>query len=117
MLLPNQGFSLALYGKSLFAEHMEAWEHGPVTPELYDEYKHLGAAPIPIPEDIDFSKYDEQTKNLLNEVYEEYGQFSAWKLREMSHGEEPWIKGKHQAGKIIHNDDLKKYFSTLVEDV
>jgi len=112
----SQGFSLALYDKLLFAEHMEAWEHGPVNTALYNKYKQLGAAPIPIPEDIDFSKYDEQTKDLLNGVYEEYGQFSAWKLREMSHGEEPWIKGKHQAGQIIQNNDLKKYFSTLVED-
>lgn len=113
----SQGFSLALYDKPLFAEHLKAWEHGPVAPTLYAKYKPLGATPIPIPEDIDFSKYDEQTKGLLNEVYEEYGQFSAWKLCEMSHEEEPWIKGKHRASKTIQNNDLKKYFSTLVEDV
>lgn len=113
----SQGFSLALYGKPLFVERMEAWEHGPVAPALYNKYKPLGAMPIPIPEDIDFSKCDEQTKGLLNGVYEEYGQFSAWKLCEMSHKEEPWVKGKNRASKIIQNSDLKKYFSTLVEDV
>ncbi len=111
-----QGFSLALYDESIFTERIEAWEHGPVIPTLYKKYKQLGATPIPIPEDTDFSKYDDQTKDLLNGIYEEYGQFSAWKLREMSHEEEPWIKGRHQSGSKILNNDLKEYFSTLIED-
>jgi len=111
-----QGFSLALYNKPLFKERIEAWEHGPVIPALYNRYKLLGATPIPAPKNTDFSKFDEPTKALLNEVYEEYGQFSAWKLRDMSHEEEPWSKGNNRASKIISNDDLKQFFSTQVED-
>jgi len=116
LLYYAQGFSLALYGESLFEEPIEAWEHGPVIRVLYDQYKGLGANPIPVPEGIDFSKYGEQTKGLLNEVYEQYGQFSAWKLRDMSHEEEPWIKGNNRASKIISNAYLKKFFSTQIED-
>jgi uncharacterized phage-associated protein len=111
-----QGFSLALYDKPLFKEHIEAWEHGPVIPSLYNKYKAYGANPIPTPKNIDFSKYDKQTKSLLNQIYEEYGQFSAWKLRDMSHAEEPWIKGNARPNKIVTNNDLKGLFATLVED-
>ncbi len=111
-----QGFSLALYDKPLFKARIEAWSHGPVIRALYDRYKVLGAGPIPRPETVDFSKFDNDTKALLNEVYEQYGQFSAWKLREMSHEEETWIKGNNRASKIIKEDDLKQFFLTQVED-
>lgn len=111
-----QGFSLALYNKPLFKERIEAWEHGPVVPALYNRYKSLGATPIPAAKNTDFSKFNEQTKALLNEVYEEYGQFSAWKLRDMSHEEEPWGKGSNRASRIISNNDLKQFFLTQVED-
>ena len=30
-----QGFALAITGKPLFQEDIEAWEHGPVAPALY----------------------------------------------------------------------------------
>lgn len=116
LLYYAQGFSLALYGELLFSEPIEAWEHGPVIRLIYDYYKMLRATPIFPQEGIDFSKYDEKTKGLLNEVYEQYGQYSAWKLRDMSHSEEPWVKGDNRSDKIISNNDLKKYFLTLIED-
>ncbi len=110
-----QGFSLALRGEALFDEAIEAWAHGPAIRELYHEYKEHGANAIEKPENVDFAKYDDDVKSLLNQVYEEYGQFSAWKLREMSHEEEPWAKGNAKADKIIITKDLKKYFLTQIE--
>ncbi len=111
-----QGFSLALRGEALFDETIEAWAHGPAIRELYHQYKDNGANAIEKPHDVDFAKYDEGVKSLLNQVYEEYGQFSAWKLREMSHEEEPWAKGNATTDKIITNKDLKNYFLTQIED-
>jgi uncharacterized phage-associated protein len=108
-----QGFHLALYGKPLFKEKIEAWTHGPVIPTLYHKYKEYGAGPIPIPEDFDPNKYDAQTKELLNEVYEVYGQYSAWKLRNMTHGEPPWLEAKETAGEISLAS-MEKYFKTLL---
>ncbi|WP_208932366.1 Panacea domain-containing protein [[Haemophilus] ducreyi] len=32
-----QGFSLAINNKPLFSEKIQAWTHGPVTPELYNK--------------------------------------------------------------------------------
>lgn len=111
-----QGFSLALRDKTLFDEAIEAWAHGPAIRELYHKYKDNGANAIEKPKDVDFAKYDDDVKSLLNQVYEEYGQFSAWKLREMSHEEEPWASGNATTDKIITNKDLKKYFLTQIED-
>ncbi|MBD2384884.1 SocA family protein [Cylindrospermum sp. FACHB-282] len=110
LLYYAQGFHLALYDKPLFSEPIEAWRYGPVVPEVYHEYKNCGSDAIPIPEDIDFSKFNEQTVELLNEVYNVYGQFSAWKLRNMTHNEDPWKDTS--VGDVIIFQSLKKYFKT-----
>lgn len=106
-----QGFHLALYDEPLFPEAIEAWTHGPVVPDLYRHYKKYGTGAIPCPEYIDFSIYDEKTKSLLDEVYSVFGQFAAWKLRNMTHEEYPWKLAAQNSGKISHQS-LKKYFKT-----
>ena len=107
-----QGFALALHGRPLFPERIEAWTYGPVVPELYHEYRGYGSDPIPQPGEIDFSIYDVQTRELLDEVYAVYGQFSAWKLRDMTHSEPPWRDTP--SGQEIQHDDLSCYFATRV---
>jgi uncharacterized phage-associated protein len=111
LLYYAQGFNLALYDEPLFPESIEAWTHGPVVPEVYHEYKDFGSNAIPIPSNVDFSKYDQQTRELLDEVYSVYGQFSAWKLLSLIHEEEPW-KDARQDNLIISHQALKKHFNT-----
>ena len=111
-----QGFHLALYGKPLFPERIEAWDHGPVVPELYRRFKKFGAKAIEKPEEVDFSKFDTQTRELLDEIWNVYGQFSAWKLRNMTHDEMPW-QNAYGKGGVISETDMKEYFKTLlIED-
>ena len=53
---------------------------------------------------------------LLDDVGEVYGQFSAWKLRNMTHDEPPWQEArKRMEGAEIRNDSMANYFATLVE--
>jgi len=111
LLYYAQGFHLALYDEPLFPEAIEAWTHGPVFPDLYRHYKKYGAGAIPYPEDIDFSIYDEETKSLLDEVYCVFGQFAAWKLRNMTQEEYPWKLAAQNSGIITHQS-LKEYFKT-----
>lgn len=106
-----QGFHLALYDKPLFREPIVAWVHGPVVPQLYHKYKEYGSGPLPRPQDIDFSIYNDQTRDFLDEIYRDFGQFSAWKLRNMTHEEPPWKKAAETKSEISH-DSLKAYFKT-----
>lgn len=108
-----QGFHLALYNKPLFKECIEAWTHGPVIPALYQKYKPYGSAALPIPNEIDLTKYDPQTCELLDEVYNVYGQYSGWKLRNMTHEETPWRDASLSNGVITHKA-MKGYFKTLL---
>ncbi len=106
-----QGFSLAIFDKPLFDEQIEAWAHGPVVPDLYHRCKEYGPNSIPRPEEIDISIYDEDICELLNEVYKVYGQFSAWKLRNMTHEEPPW-KNNYPTPRLISHNEMKEYFKT-----
>ena len=107
-----QGFSLALYNKPLFKEEIVAWNHGPVVPELYREYKEYGANGIPVP-NVDLTKYTKEEKELMNEVYTVYGQFSAWKLVNMTHSEAPW--SNVNINEVISVEGMKSFFDTLVD--
>jgi uncharacterized phage-associated protein len=107
-----QGFALALYGRPLFPERIEAWTHGPVVPDLYHEYKGHGSDAIPFPRGIELTEFEAKTRELLDEVYATYGQFSAWKLRDMTHSEPPW--SETPAGLEIRHDDLSEFFATRI---
>lgn len=110
-----QGFHLAMYDRPLFREPIRAWFHGPVVPELYHKYKQYGANGIPRPEDgIDLSKYEKHVCELLDEVHEVYGQFSAWKLRDLTHAEPPW-KDTPLDNEISH-ESMRTYFKTQLVD-
>jgi uncharacterized phage-associated protein len=107
-----QGFHLAVRGEPLFAERIEAWKYGPVVPELYHALKVHGENAIPpssdfVPEDV----FTSEQLELLDEVYDVYGQYSAWRLRDLTHEEKPWQDAAETAAVISH-DSLREYFLT-----
>ena len=106
----SQGFNLALNDQPLFAKDIETWVHEPVVPKLYRTYKDFGSGLIPRPQDIDFDIYSSEVQDLLDEVYAVYGQFSAWKLRNMTHEEPPWKETAN--GAVISHEKMKNYFKT-----
>lgn len=111
-----QGFYLAIYGKKLFDEEIEAWTHGPVVPELYHVYKEYKNQAIPKPKKLDFSIYDEETIEFLNEIYSVFGQYSAWVLRNITHAGKPWKDAYNENGGVISIDSMKKWFKKYVKD-
>ena len=112
-----QGVHLALTGEPLFPEPIHAWMHGPVVPPLYAEYKDCGRDPIPVPTGVDFDQYGEHERETLDVVNTELGQYSAWRLREMTHDEPPWRDAYQRgSGTVISVESMHTYFKTLVVD-
>ena len=106
-----QGFSLAINNVALFEDPILAWEHGPVVESLYHEYKQYGkACALPIPYMADFSCFDSKQVELLDEVYSVFGQFSPWKLRDMTHSERPWLETPKNG--VIDLNLMKEFFKT-----
>ncbi|NOY83596.1 MAG: SocA family protein [Nitrospirae bacterium] len=109
-----QGFSLALNNEPIFPEKIEAWTHGPVIPTLYQAYKAYDSSVIPSPSGMDFSVYSQENIEFLDEIYSVFGQFSAWKLRNMTHEEPPWRDASEYSGEISH-PSMKEYFLSQIE--
>ncbi len=106
-----QGIHLALYDEPLFLAEIYAWAQGPVVPSLFSAYPDSG--PIPVPENFDLTSVPEPANRVLDEVWNVYGQYSAWRLREMTQSEPPWKETP--IGKVITREALKTYFKTLID--
>ncbi|MDA2462538.1 Panacea domain-containing protein [Bacillus cereus group sp. MYBK65-1] len=112
-----QGWHLALRDKSLFKEDLEAWLHGPVVPDLYQEYKHFGYLTIK-PEIFTNTNKDgkkifsNKQLEVLDSVWETYGQYDGKFLEELTHQEDPWLNTTRN--QIIPNHVIKTYFKKLI---
>lgn len=124
------GWDLALTGEKLFNERIEAWKHGPVIPSLYHEFKDYGSQPIDrfaLNLDLDtwdvFSPKipdsDEQTRLILDRVWESYKKFSGWALREKTHQiDSPWTKVFKEGvrGIQLDDDDIRAHFQKKIRE-
>ena len=118
LLYYAQGFHLALFDKPLFKEEIEAWTHGPVVPDVYHGYKRYGKNPLPSEsiniDDIADKLTDEQI-DFLDEIWSVFGQYSLWKLRDMTHEEDPWMNHEKDVS-VISKKELRDYFLTRVKE-
>lgn len=92
----------------------EAWQHGPVCPRLWREYRDSGAVPIPRPLDHG-AGFEPLTKSVLEDVLTVYGALSAWELRNQSHLEAPWRDNwdEKRAGAKIPRASIASHFRQL----
>ena len=111
LLYYAQGTSIALYDRKLFNEDIYKWQYGPVVPNVYHHYKIHGSGIIPA-SDVDLSTLDEKQIDILEDVYDFFGQFSAIKLMNLTHSESPWQEADMDG--IIGESSLKDFFNTIV---
>jgi uncharacterized phage-associated protein len=115
MLYYLQGFFIAVFDEKLFEEPIEAWQYGPVVRKAYFYYKELGPAAILLRGDEEIIELPKVKNELFQEVMEEYGQFSAGKLMNMTHEELPWKKtfNENPQGEISY-ELMREYFKTQI---
>lgn len=109
-----QGIHLAMTNQRLFDRRIVAWQHGPVVEDLYRKYKDQGKSKIPVPENFLSDVISFENRELLDDVYAQYGQYSAWKLRNMTHCEAPWRKAKERKDLVISDQDMIEFFRTQI---
>lgn len=110
-----QGVFMALNdGQPLFDEEFVRWDHGPVCEVLYREYKAHGSNVIHAPQNKGTNVFTLEQLDVLDDVYSYFGQFSAWKLRNMTHEEAPWLEA--QNNQVIKKGDIFSYFKDHVID-
>jgi len=104
----------------LFDEKFEAWVHGPVIYTVYDDYRHQGYRPINRYEG-QIPAFDDETEDVLNQVWEVYGHFTGNELESISHQEDPWIKAREGYSALercnveINDESIFEYYIQRVE--
>lgn len=108
-----QGFSYAWDGQQLFSEEFEAWKYGPVNRDVYDVFKMYGNAVIPFDEGkkINKTKKNKDSVETIQAVWDNFKEYGAFDLVEMTHSEKPW-KESYPAGNDITNKQIRKYFQS-----
>lgn len=115
-----QAWSLVFRNKPFYYQDIEAWVSGPVVRDVWNEYKDYQYGDIPPPDDLDV-EFEEDEIEVLEEVWDVYGELSAKHLRDLTHSETPWInarKGLEPAEKSankIDMEEMKSYYSNFVE--
>lgn len=110
LLYYAQGFYLANFDRPLFLDEIYAWQHGPVVKSVWDQFgdKYRGGVGIPPLEEV--VDLNEETASFLEEVWLAYGQFSAWRLRELTHETGPWKNALINS--VISHDSMRDWFKT-----
>lgn len=92
LLYYAQAWSLVLLKKPMFKEEIQAWMHGPVVPEVYEEYSKYGYKEIPQPNEC--PNITREFEEVLEDVVETYGIYQAKYLEALTHSERPWIEAR-----------------------
>lgn len=86
-----QAWALTRNGDPLFSDEIQAWDYGPVVPNVYHKFKAFGENNIKhTADDYSPDKFSDEDVQLLLDVYREYGKYSASALVEITHSESPW---------------------------
>jgi uncharacterized phage-associated protein len=116
-----QAWYIALHnGNKLFDSTFEAWVHGPVCRELYNEYKIYGWDNIPKEDNVPLN-VDENIYDFLKIVFDTYGDFSGDELEELSHSELPWQEARkgleewEPSNRFINEDTMRKFYWNIYE--
>ena len=138
------GWHLALTGEPLVDEHPEAWQYGPVFPNLYHMFKEFGSGAIkrrahgydagpnakkgvfsfrlttPSMDDVLDGHQREFAKSVVRRVWEVYGSWSGVQLSHLTHTpngpwEVTWQANIGRKNSDIPDDLIKQYFLSKVE--
>lgn len=111
------GWSLAVLGRPLFNNHVEAWRYGPVIPDLYHATKSYGRSPIPFAVIGDSPiGVSQQEQQFLGEVLDRYASFDGIALSYLTHKDgTPWQQVYQPSmNYIIPNDLIHRHYQELM---
>ncbi len=114
LLYYAQGHYLNKFGKPLFDDKIEAWDHGPVVPAVYRAYKGYGDSPIKDYDQNSISQITPEEEDILFNVARKYGKYTASTLRNKTHAVgSPWdqVYRPNQSNIEIPLETIRNYFA------
>jgi len=84
------GLALAYQLDAPFAGMLfQPWNHGPVSPVLWDHFQHSGSGPLGAP-NRNYTRYEHKVEILLLDVLTVYGALDSWSLQQQLNEEPPY---------------------------
>ena len=95
-------------GEALFQDDIEAWQYGPVIPNVYYAFNGYSSSDInTIQDNIEI---DECERNIINPIIDDKSTLSAWNLVQQTHSEPPWKSVYGSGEKIITKEEMRNFF-------
>jgi uncharacterized phage-associated protein len=101
-------------------DEFQAWAHGPVNKHLYKKYRKFGWKNIPSPKKQ--TPFHSDYTDLLETVWNTYGEFNGHQLESLTHDEAPWILARGNlpitapSNNLISVKDMKKYYKQVFDE-
>lgn len=116
----SQAWYLAITGKPLFDDPIEAWVHGPVVRSLYFDYRAYGFGPITLDVEIENIRLSGDITEHLEDVWDVYGRYDGRYLEQLTHSEPPWqiaregLDSRDVGTQEVSHDSMRLYYSDLL---
>ena len=103
---------LVCTGRVCFPENIQAWDFGPVVPEVYHRYKAYGSASIPYLAGAErVRRICTEDKEIINGIVDEGSLYTANQLVEITHNQAPWREAyMPYRSNIISKEAIQNYF-------
>lgn len=97
-------------GQALFNDDIEAWQYGPVVPNVYYKFNIFSSGKIDTQQTMNEPIRKDDYKD-IDSIIECKSKLSPWELVKSTHSELPWKKN-YELGKncLISKEDLKTFF-------
>lgn len=111
----SQAWSLAIRGKRLFVEQVQAWAHGPVVYELFEMHRgQYAVSRLP----ADSQELVAEDRRHVDRVLGHYARMTADALSKLTHAEGPWLTARagvpegERASAVITAEAMGKFYAT-----
>ena len=115
LLYYSQAFFKVFYGYPLFENNCEAWDQGPVYPEIYNKFKNY----YDMSEKNVRYSLDEEEQFFIELIMRYFGCYSGKSLERMTHCEKPWretrkgLAPSQKGGRVIQQALIESYFTEV----
>lgn len=105
------GWHLEMWKSPLIKNRIEAWQRGPVIPDVYHDFRSQGVE-VSRPLDIPEGEMPDFHEKFLEDIYGIYGNLDAFRLSDMTHEPgSPWEKASsrgHYA--LMFDDEIREHY-------
>lgn len=116
-----QAWSYALKETPIITGDFEAWVHGPVNRSLWMRFRDIAYRDITADDftERDIGEFTEEETELLELVWNTYGEFSGYQLESLTHREKPWLEQRvglatyDASSRVIDPNTMKSYYRSL----